>query len=121
MTVPFSTSDQSDVITPWTQFFGNHLQSVTINNSQEDLANNLVSGQPLCMGPGGRCLGIAPLSIFTHLPVAMLSLSAAEMHLACSEIPAHRVICVTCVFSVLHAAGDPVFIHSHPQLFMFFS
>ena len=61
MTVPFSTSDQSDVITPWTQFFGNHLQSVTINNSQEDLANNSVSSQPLCMGPGGCCFGAAPL------------------------------------------------------------
>ena len=71
MTVPFSTSDQSDVITPWTQFFGNHLQSVTINNSQEDLANNSVSGEPLCMGPGGCCLGLAPLqTISTHFLAA---------------------------------------------------
>ena len=62
MTVPFGTSQQSDVITPWTQFFGNHLQSVTINNSQEDLANNSVSSQPLCMGPWWMLLGLRPLA-----------------------------------------------------------
>ena len=67
MTVPFSTSVQSDVITPWTQFFGNHLQSVTINNSQEDLPSNSVSSQPLMHGAWWMLLGLnSPVPTILH-------------------------------------------------------